>query len=666
MSVQFGKWNFEGQPPSPGYMEKVNAILAPYGPDSKEAYSERGLNILYRAFHTTKEARREAQPCISASGGVLTWDGRLDNRADLISALQDSLTISSTDVTIVAAAYEKWGTGCFAKLIGDWALSIWNPINHSLLLAKDPIGIRKMYYSFDDSQVTWSTILDPLVLLAGKTFKINEEYIAGWFLMHPANHLTPYVGIHSVPASSFVLLQPGKHIVNEFWDFDPGKRIRYRTDAEYEQHFRTVFAEAIRRRLRSDGPVLADLSGGMDSSSIVCMADTIITSGASETLRLDTISWYDDADPILDERQFFSKVEHKRGRTGWHINLGELRQRESSSQQWSTADFARDRFAATPSASNPHGEFFNQYRTCIVSQGYRVVLAGIAGDDVMGSGVPTPAPELQNLLARAHFITLSHRVNAWAVKMRKPRLALLWEAVRGFLTLSPAGLGFPGDLDAVPLFDPGFVFRNQAALRGYPTRVSLFGPLPSFQIQVATLRALRRIVASCVSRPEMLAERRYPYLDRCLLEFMFAIPREQIVRVGQRRSLMKRSLSGIVPDEVLSRRQKADVLPQRQQSSLAALPSLAEIGQDMVSSSLRIINPDLFLGAQQKARCSQEGPVRILRCAMTLEAWLRHLTIHGVLTTGAVTMRRRHAWSLKAEKLETASRSESSASKLST
>src|ERR1039458_9180039 len=203
MSVQFGRWNFEGQHPGSDYMQQVSATLAPYGPDSNEAYSNGGVSILYRAFHTTKESRGETQPHISSCGAVITWDGRLDNRAELISELGNVVTVTSTDVAIVAAAYEKWGTNCFAKLIGDWALSIWNPINRSLLLVKDTIGTRHLYYSLDDKQVAWSTILDPLVLFAGKTFAINEEYIAGWFsVLYPVSHLTPYIGIDAVPPSS--------------------------------------------------------------------------------------------------------------------------------------------------------------------------------------------------------------------------------------------------------------------------------------------------------------------------------------------------------------------------------------------------------------------------------------------------------------------------------
>jgi len=314
--------------------------------------------------------------------------------------LRDVLTTASTDVAIVGAAYEQWGASCFAKLIGDWALSILDRTSRSLILAKDPIGTRHLYYAFDNEQVTWSTILDPLVLLREKTFGLCEEYIAGWFSFFPAAHLTPYAGIHSVPPSSSVVIRPGKHTVSKYWDFDPSKRIRYRTDGEYEEHFRTVFGEAVCRRLRSDSPILAELSGGMDSSSIVCMADTIIARGAVETPRLDTISYYNDSEPNWNERPYFTKVEEKRGRTGCHIDVSSLQQ-----IGFEPSDI---HFAATPgSGRGRSSEASRQFAACVTSHGNCVVLSGIGGDEVMG-GVPTPTPELEDLLARGHFRMLAH------------------------------------------------------------------------------------------------------------------------------------------------------------------------------------------------------------------------------------------------------------------
>ena len=656
MSVQFGKWNFESQPPAPDYIEKVSSTLAPYGPDSNESYSKGGIRILYRAFHTTKESRREKQPHISSSGAVITWDGRLDNRADLISDLRDFLTVNSTDVAIVAAAYEKWGTNCLGKLIGDWALSIWNPNSRSLVLAKDPIGTRHLYYAFDNNQVTWSTILDPLVLFAGRTFEICEEYIAGWFaIMFPAPHLTPYVGIHSVPPSSSVILRLGKHIVGKYWDFDPGKRIRYRTDAEYEQHFRSALATAVQRNLRSDRPVLAELSGGMDSSSIVCMADTVIARGTADCPRLDTLTWFDESKPNWGELPHFTKVEEKRSRTGHHINAAALR--EDHSPIPFGAEFASDRLAATPIPNSRTSEFLKQNAAYIKSQGYRITLSGIGGE-VTGDGVPTPTPEFQNLLARAHFFTLYGQLKAWAAKMRKKRLPLLWNAVRGFALQDIPEYVNP----AAPWFHPDFTRSNRAAFRGFSSRIKLLGPLPSFQDHINNLSASRRFVASCGLHSELLRDIRYPYYDRDLLEFMFAIPREQIVRVGQRRSLMKRALIGIVPDEILNRKKKEAVPQESPKGSPKEPPYLPDIGQHIASGAIGIVDPDRFAEALQKARRNEGVPIGSLNRTLTLESWLRHLTLQGVLTNSVSTKRQEYSSSLEAKELQSPAQPKSLAS----
>lgn len=626
MSVQFGRWNLDGKPVDPGYLEKVRAAVAPYGPDDEGAYTKQDIAVLYRAFHTTKESRGETQPYLTASGAIIAWDGRLDNRSELISTLSDLLTADSTDVSIVAAAYDTWGTDCFSKLIGDWAVSIWNPGKRSLVLAKDPIGTRHLYYSFDRTEVTWSTVLDPLVLLAGKTFPLNEEYIAGWLSFFPAAHLTPYQGIHSVPPSSFVLLRPGSCSIKKYWDFDPRKRTVYSTDGEYEEHFCAAFGEAVRRRLRADQPILAELSGGMDSSSIVCMADTILSRGGAETPRLDTISYYNDSEPNWNERPYFTKVEEKRGRTGCHIDV--------SKQESFNFEIDVERFVATPGSSvaTPgSSEASRQYSQYLSSNDCRVVLSGIGGDEVMG-GVPTPVPELADLLARAAFKSLARQLKVWALNKRKPWFHLIFEAARRFLPLALVGIA--DYKQPAHWLTQAFVERNRAALQGYERRLKLLGPLPSFQENVLTLELLRRQLECDPLPSEPPYEKRYPYLDRSLLEFLYAIPREQLVRPGQRRSLMRRALLGIVPDEVLNRKRKAFV----SRSPLAAISAewsrLAEMSFDMVTASLRIVDPNKFCEVVQKARAGREVALVTLMRTLALESWLgslgNHLFLVGV------------------------------------
>lgn len=613
MSAQFGMCRFDGKPVDPAELDRVRPMLAPYGPDAERSLCRDRVGVIYRAFHTTKEARIETQPHVMPSGAVLTWDGRLDNREDLARELRGELSNAPTDLSMVVAAYEHWGTGGLEKLVGDWALSIWEPRSQSLILAKDFVGSRHLYYSAAKDQVTWCTIIEPLVFLADYPLSLEEEYVAGWLAFLPATHLTPYVGIQSVPPSSFVLLGPGRHTVRKYWDFDPGKRIRYRSDREYEEHFRSAFAIAVKRRLRSDRPILAELSGGMDSSSIVCMADDIIARAAGEMPRLDTISYYDNSEPNWNERPYFTKVEERRGRTGCHVDVGSCQ----------SFRFENHGIAATPGSSGRATEAAEESASYMASQGNRAVLSGIGGDEVLG-GVPTPLPELEDLLAKAQFKLLAHQLKRWALNKRKPWFYLLWEAIQEFL---PPGLvGVANYKRPAPWLQASFVKRHRGALSGYESRLTLLGPIPSFQENVFTLDTLRRQLGCFALKSDPPYERRYPYLDRDLLEFIFALPREQLVRPGQRRSLMRRALVGVVPDEILERKRKAYVARAPLATISTEWPDLVQISQNMICSTLGIVDSARFSDALRKGRNGQQVATVTLLRTLALEYWLRSLS----------------------------------------
>jgi asparagine synthase (glutamine-hydrolysing) len=639
MSVQFGRWNPGGEPAGREYLDQVSKLLAPYGPDCETFYAASGVNILYRAFYLTKECRRESQPHGTASGLVITWDGRLDNRKDLVRRLCEVVSADSPDVSIVAAAYERWGMESFKEFLGDWALSVWNPNERSLVLAKDPIGTRHLYYAVARDLVLWSTILDPLVRFQGETPELDREYLAGWFSFFPAAGLTPYVGIHSVPPASYVVVQGGEARVQIYWDFDASRRVRYRTDAEYEEHFRAVFFESVERRLRADAPVLAELSGGMDSSSVVSVADFLIARGCGATSRLDTLSYYNDSEPNWNERPYFTRVEERRGRTGCHIDI--------SGEDRFELDSENDGFQATPgSGRRPSGAVAKRFRECVASQGNRVVLSGIGGDEVLG-GVPTPLPELEDLLARARFKTLAHQLKVWALEKRKPWWHLLFEAVHRFLP--PTVFGAPRYRRPPTWLDPRFARRYKAALTGYPCRVELLGPLPSFQESIQTLAVLRRQLGCFPLESHPPMERRYPYLDRSLLEFLYAIPRNQLLRPGQRRSLMRRALIGIVPDQILRRKRKAFVARAPIVAIQKRWPQLATRCEEMVASSIGIVSAKEFTEALENSKCGGEVSVVHLMRTIAIENWLGNLARHGALGRSAGNLNRSERRDIRTE-----------------
>jgi len=120
-------------------------------------------------------------------------------------------------------------------------------------------------------------------------------------------------------------------------------------------------------------------------------------------------------------------------------------------------------------------------------------------------------------------------------------------------------------------------------------------------------------------------------LDRGLLEFMFAIPREQLVRPTQRRSLMRRALVGIVPDEILNRKGKAFVVRAPLVRISKDWASLVEMTQDLVSSSLGIVDAERLIAILQKGRRGEEIPAVPLMRTLSLEGWLRNLRSLGTI-----------------------------------
>ena len=535
---------------------------------------------------------------------------------NFIGQLRGEVGHESTDVEIVAAAFERWDTGAFARLVGDWALCIWQSRDQSLILAKDFVGTRHLFYSIEKDQVTWCTILDPLVLFAGHAFELEEEYIAGWLALFPAPHLTPYVGIRAVPPSSFVRFARGTQSIVRCWDFDPSFRICYRTDAEYEEHFRAVFSDSIRRRLRSDSLILAELSGGMDSSSIVCVADDIIAKRQVESAGLNTVSYYDDSEPNWNERPYFAKIEERRGRVGYHI--------DTSSKAPLQFKFAEECFAATPSSEAQKSDAAKAFDAWVDSHSIRVLLSGIGGDEVTG-GVPTPIPELADLVAGVRVRALANQLKVWALQKRRPWFLLLREVIRGFL---PPVLTSRTEL--LPNWlQPGFVERHRVALRGYEKRLTLNGPTPSFQENLSTLEVLRRQVGCFCLPIGPTYETRYPFLDRDLLVFLFAVPRQQLVRPGQRRSLMRRALAGTVPKQILERKRKAFVV--RAPMVATSMLSINQAATGMICSQFGIVDTCSLEQSLDQVRKGYEIPIVPLARGLLIESWLKHAVARGVL-----------------------------------
>jgi asparagine synthase (glutamine-hydrolysing) len=478
--------------------------------------------------------------------------------------------------------------------------------------------------------VKWSNALDALMASASLPLELDERYIAGWLRSFPAADLSPYRGIAAVPPGCLVRIYRGTPLVSRFWEFNQDVRIKYRHDRDYETHFRWLFRQSVARRLRASGPVLAELSGGVDSSSIVCMADLSMKQGFAHIPALNTISYYDDSEPNWNERKNFSKIEEVRGRVGIHVDCAKTRD--------GLFNFQTERLAAIPADAANGSDEVQQILKCFAEQGHRVLLSGIAGDEMLG-GVPTPLPELEDLLVRGKLGAFFRQLGRWASLTRKPALGLLGEVLARLL---PTSVLRADEADGMPWLDPGFRRRNQNIFSSEQQRIRLTGAPPAFQENLETLNFLRRQLGSQPVPQEPAYEKRYPYLDRDLLEFVFAIPREQIVRPGDRRSLMRRALSGIVPAEVLYQKRKAFAVRGPVQAVIGATEALLDGGgENLLSASLGFVAPQPLAKTISALRSGESTRIVPLIRVLALEGWLRNLCHHGMVSMTPRALRRR-------------------------
>jgi len=542
---------------------------------------------------------------------ILHWDGRLDNRADLLSRLSDSLNGESSDAAIARAAYERWGTQGLVHLIGDWSLVIRDHQTRTTVLASDFAGVRPLYYHVTNGRVQWSNRLQSLVEGTGIT-ELDEQYVAGFLTFGGCPNRTPYKGVYSVPPGHAVSVSKNETKISRFWSMPVGESIQYQNPRQYEEELRALFREAVAGRLQTESPALAELSGGLDSSSVVCMANQLIRSGAVNAPRLESVSftWQNS----LDE-PFIREVEAHCGIEGARI---------------STHDAP---VIAETQVSGAMPEAFQAVLRSVAATarqaGAQTILTGQNGDLLLGNWfddrLQVAAP-----LRRFQIGCAVTEALAWSKILRLPVYRILWHAAQAALppSLTPAAIYATADGSYAPRSDetslvsqfsdrtgvsePANFFSNdwrQAA----PERRKHFYSL-SLALELRTLQA-----------PELLQHLDYthPFGHRPLVEFLMTIPADVLCRPGEPRKLMRSALSDLWPVKLRERRSKGSFNVPWQKASRPLARALLKskkfhsVERGFVDrNSLRSRLERLCLGLD----CNESQ----LRQIILLELWLRN------------------------------------------
>lgn len=545
MSNLSGIWYFDLRPVSEG---DESWVLCGLG-DSKGGPRRlrRGPGLLMgqhaSGFDTADNDPEDNGSAVSSDGSICAWDGRLDNRKDLLLRFGDARA-GGIDSQLALRLYQVHGPDGLRDLIGDWSLVIADATTRVILLASDYAGTRPLYYCRTAECLRWSSSLSHLVGWTGLT-QLDEEYVASFLTKGSAAHRTPYRGVYPAPPGRAVCISAQGVTTRTFWDLPVDREIRFQTPGCYEEQLRDLFREAVAVRLPSSAPVCAELSGGLDSSSIVCMADRIAKE-RSDGPRRPTVFTYTHQGSA--DEKYVRAVERARNLTSIRLDLEEIP------------------FVAMDQPGNAApawwGLRFTELRRQLAGIGAGTFLTGQLGDFIMGNFTDDSEQAVDYLL-EGRWLRAGRETYEWSQALGVPIYPLLWRALRTAYSPWTASFGSsdvsyaPSSHGQVHSLASGFlkrVSRNQSEQvperswrEARPGRRSRF-------------RMLSEILDSrSLQAPEALQHVSYshPYAHRPLVEFMLTIPPGEVCRPGEPRWLMRRAFKDLLPPAILQRRSKA-------------------------------------------------------------------------------------------------------------
>src|SRR6266849_6700258 len=268
MSGIVGMWNLDGRPVEHAVLTALSAPMAHRGPDGEGRWVQGPVGLACQLFRVTPESATETQPLVGSSGAVLVFDGRLDNREDLLASLKTSQGVrpDSPDPALVLGAYEAFGDRFPERLNGDFALGLFDHRRRQLLLARDAMGVRPLYYCRTRETFLFASEIKALLAHPLVSRRPDDDQLAEFLLGGPARDnqgFTFFRGVSSVLPGYFVIATPQEFAARRYWDFDATRRTRLGSFQEYAAGFRYHFEQAVRRRLRSAHAVALGVSGGL-------------------------------------------------------------------------------------------------------------------------------------------------------------------------------------------------------------------------------------------------------------------------------------------------------------------------------------------------------------------------------------------------------------------
>ena len=522
-------------------IQRMLSVLKHRGPDDEGIYTDANISLGHARLSIIDLTERGRQPMSNEDGNVwLSVNGEIYNFMELRLELEKKghRFYSNTDSEAIVHAYEEYGLDFIDKLRGMFALALYDKKRQRLILARDPIGQKPLYYHSDGETLVFASEIKA-ILAAGVKKDIDRDALYAYLAyQYTIGEKTMFKGIKKLLPGTMIIQEPGELRTNKYWDIK--ENIISGSDAYFIDKLRTLLEESTRLRMIADVPIGAFLSGGIDSSIVVALARPHVK---------DEFHTFSVGFETFSELEYARIVSQHLGTTHHEIMI--------------TADMVvQDLPQIAWHYDEPLGDaaIINNYYLSREARKYvKVVVAGEGGDELFG-GYPTykrglefislfKIPPIFRNTAQCFFdlipgkdniSTFGSKVHKFASYFTQPT----YEKAHLYLTrqMNNAEIDYMTKMKS-PNVD-NFAIYPQGI--GQPLNKMLAIDCNNLLPEKFLMKADKAIMANSV-------EERLPLLDKEIIKFAFSVPQELKIKNGQEKYILRKTVNDLLPEQIINR-----------------------------------------------------------------------------------------------------------------
>ncbi|MBF0545523.1 MAG: hypothetical protein HQM08_13865 [Candidatus Riflebacteria bacterium] len=550
----------------PFELESLRAMmnaLAHHGKDGSGVWNGEHLGLGHQKLQITPESFYEHLPFRSPCHRmVVTADARIDNRDELFNklGLSPGNETNTPDAHLILYAYEKWGETCPEHLEGSYTFAIWDERSRHLFCAVDALCSKCLYTYCTPQFFIFSTELKGILALPELHFQLDDAGFAQQAFLPKAYRdpqATSFKGIKLMRAATTCIVTASTMHTNTYWEPDFEREIRLKNEGEYVERFRELFFHSVRSCIRTNFPVGALLSGGLDSSSIVCTVARLQRERGKTLTGISSVLPEDYSGPESDERHYIDIVKRQENIAVHYVHPPVK----------SLCGYMNKSIEQSENPRYYHTYFLSSaFQEVARKDNIRVLLCGSRGEigpSSPGNGyVPELAVEghwarlVATLREMAKVENTSFFNAAWQnliTQLLPENIAHFYARVRGRRPVS-----FAEALIAQPDF-----FYQTMASAGITPPDFVETHFKTFPNQKKTAFALFKNTSIPFLSSTMPEEQEvfFPFANKRLIEFCLALPADMKIRHGWKRYMIRAGMEGILPPEIQWRTSKKAFSP---------------------------------------------------------------------------------------------------------